>query len=84
MTNAAIAGAVDHLHGLKENVIIGHMIPAGTGMRKYQKVKLSDSVNADLDERMNEILELRRQEKEMESQMSSEMMVPEVSSNDED
>ena len=85
LTNAAIAGARDYLHGLKENVIIGHMIPAGTGMRNYQKIKLSDRSNADLDEKMNEILELRREERERETMMSSEMMVSDVSSSsDED
>jgi DNA-directed RNA polymerase subunit beta' len=42
LTDAAIAGAVDQLHGLKENVAIGHLIPAGTGMRQYKGLKLSD------------------------------------------
>ena len=37
LTDAAIHGKVDHLNGLKENVIIGKLIPAGTGARKYQK-----------------------------------------------
>ena len=36
LTDAAIHGKVDHLNGLKENVIIGKLIPAGTGARKYQ------------------------------------------------
>ena len=40
MTNAAIAGSKDELRGLKENVIIGHLIPAGTGMKKYRNIKL--------------------------------------------
>ena len=40
LTEAAIKGKVDHLIGLKENVIIGKLIPAGTGMRKYRDVKL--------------------------------------------
>ncbi|MCQ2593676.1 MAG: DNA-directed RNA polymerase subunit beta' [Treponemataceae bacterium] len=63
LTNAAIAGSVDALHGLKENVIIGHMIPAGTGIRNYRNVKLFDKDATDLDVRMNEILELRKLEK---------------------
>ena len=42
MTNAAIAGSRDELRGLKENVIIGHLIPAGTGMKVYRDVKLKD------------------------------------------
>ncbi len=41
LTEAAIKGKVDPLIGLKENVIIGKHIPAGTGMRKYRDVKLS-------------------------------------------
>ena len=40
LTEAAINGKVDHLIGLKENVIIGKLIPAGTGMKRYRKVKL--------------------------------------------
>jgi DNA-directed RNA polymerase subunit beta' len=40
LTEAAIQGKVDYLRGLKENVIIGHLIPAGTGMNRYRKLKL--------------------------------------------
>jgi len=35
---AAISGKSDYLYGLKENVIVGHKIPAGTGMRDYDKI----------------------------------------------
>jgi DNA-directed RNA polymerase subunit beta' len=38
LNEAAISGKEDHLLGLKENVIVGHLIPAGTGVRKFQKV----------------------------------------------
>ena len=38
LTDAAIHGRVDHLNGLKENVIIGKLIPAGTGAKKYRNV----------------------------------------------
>ena len=41
LTEAAINGKVDHLIGLKENVIIGKLIPAGTGMKRYRSVKLN-------------------------------------------
>ena len=41
LTEAAIKGKVDPLIGLKENVIIGKLIPAGTGMKRYRNVKLS-------------------------------------------
>ncbi|MCA9173419.1 MAG: DNA-directed RNA polymerase subunit beta' [Planctomycetales bacterium] len=37
LTEAALAGKVDHLVGLKENVILGHLIPAGTGFRTFQE-----------------------------------------------
>ena len=47
LTEAAINGKVDHLIGLKENVIIGKPIPAGTGMKRYRKVKLSTELEAD-------------------------------------
>jgi DNA-directed RNA polymerase subunit beta' len=40
LTEAAIQGKVDFLRGLKENVIIGHLIPAGTGMPGYRKLRL--------------------------------------------
>jgi len=42
LTESAIAGKKDELRGLKENVIIGHLIPAGTGMKKYRNVHLAD------------------------------------------
>ena len=41
LTDAAVKGKVDDLIGLKENVIIGKLIPAGTGMQKYQKIHIS-------------------------------------------
>ena len=69
LTNAAISGATDGLHGIKENVAIGHMIPAGTGIKNYKDIKLFDDSDRDLDAQMNEILEKRRLEAEMESQL---------------
>ena len=41
LTEAAIKGKVDDLEGLKENVIIGKLIPAGTGMEKYKEIKIN-------------------------------------------
>ena len=52
LTEAAIKGKVDHLVGLKENVIIGKHIPAGTGMKKYRDVALNT------DTHMSEMIEL--------------------------
>ena len=69
LTNAAIAGAVDGLHGIKENVAIGHMIPSGTGIKNYKGIKLFDDSDKDLDIQMNEILESRRQQEQMQSQL---------------
>jgi DNA-directed RNA polymerase subunit beta' len=63
LTNAAIAGSTDYLRGLKENIIIGHPIPAGTGMKRYRGVKLFDEEQQDLDLYMQEILEKRKLEK---------------------
>jgi DNA-directed RNA polymerase subunit beta' len=62
LTNAAISGSTDYLRGLKENIIIGHPIPAGTGMRRYRQIKLFDQNQQDLDVYMQEILEKRKLE----------------------
>jgi DNA-directed RNA polymerase subunit beta' len=62
LTNAAIAGSNDALRGLKENVIIGHLIPAGTGMRQYRNVKLYDENSEDLDTIVQNIIEERKRE----------------------
>jgi DNA-directed RNA polymerase subunit beta' len=62
LTNAAIAGSVDNLRGLKENVVIGHPIPAGTGMRAYKNVRLFDDTSEDLDASIKQILENRKAE----------------------
>ena len=45
LTEAAIKGKVDPLIGMKENVIIGKLIPAGTGMKRYRNIKLDSDVN---------------------------------------
>ncbi|UCD15741.1 MAG: DNA-directed RNA polymerase subunit beta' [Candidatus Omnitrophota bacterium] len=40
LTDAATAGKTDELRGLKENVIVGHLVPAGTGLRKYREIEV--------------------------------------------
>ena len=52
LSEAAIRGRVDHLEGLKENVICGHLIPAGTGIKDYQDIVVSrkDDAMAELNE----------------------------------
>ena len=49
LTEAAIRGKVDHLLGLKENVIIGKLIPAGTGMSCYHNVDVEKVNNDDVE-----------------------------------
>jgi DNA-directed RNA polymerase subunit beta' len=73
LTNAAIAGSTDYLRGLKENIIIGHPIPAGTGMKRYRNIKLFDDESQDLDVYMQEILDRRKLE-EIESVESGDIM----------
>src|SRR5689334_23627596 len=53
LTEASIQGAVDHLRGLKENVSVGRLIPAGTGMEYYRNVRLSH----EMEEQANKIQE---------------------------
>ena len=54
LTEAAINAKVDHLIGLKENVIIGKLIPAGTGMKHYRDVKLDTELEMDDEIMMDE------------------------------
>ena len=57
LTDAAINGKVDPLIGLKENVIIGKLIPAGTGMKRYQNVELDTAAAYDeIEESDDEVL----------------------------
>ena len=56
LTDAAIRGKVDHLQGLKENVIVGKLIPAGTGIKAYQNVEY-DLANQFADDEPMEALE---------------------------
>ncbi|HEY0828174.1 MAG TPA: DNA-directed RNA polymerase subunit beta', partial [Bacilli bacterium] len=56
LTDAAIKGKVDKLLGLKENVIIGKLIPAGTGMMRYRNISLADP-KLDMEDDVEEELE---------------------------
>ena len=62
LTNAAIAGSRDVLRGLKENVIIGHLIPAGTGMKRYRSIRVKEDNPIDLGEKVQSIIGARRSE----------------------
>ena len=68
LTDAAIKGKNDKLMGLKENVIIGKLIPAGTGMKRYKNIDLDYGVNAEIMENYT------RQQEELEAQMMAEEM----------
>ena len=67
LTEAAIKGKVDPLIGLKENVIIGKHIPAGTGMRKYRDIKLDTELSLDDDIVLDEDIEEVEIEEELET-----------------
>jgi DNA-directed RNA polymerase subunit beta' len=76
LTEASIQGAVDHLRGLKENVIVGRLIPAGTGMEYYRAIQLAPELEEAAQKVQEEVhaayeeaeraLELMRQEGETE------------------
>ncbi|MEG2044644.1 MAG: DNA-directed RNA polymerase subunit beta', partial [Clostridia bacterium] len=57
LTDAAIKGKIDPLLGLKENVIIGKLIPAGTGLERYRDVDLYDE-NEVVEETEEQVLEM--------------------------
>jgi DNA-directed RNA polymerase subunit beta' len=76
LTEAAINGMVDHLRGLKENVIVGRLIPAGTGMEYYRNIRLAPELEQQAQQVQEEVsrefeeaeraLEMMRQEGEAE------------------
>ena len=63
LTEAAIKGKVDPLIGMKENVIIGKLIPAGTGMKRYRNIRLDSDINED-DELSFDDLDFMEEEEE--------------------
>jgi DNA-directed RNA polymerase subunit beta' len=67
LTEASINGKVDHLRGLKENVIVGRLIPAGTGMEYYRNVRLSPEMEEAASKVQEEVSEaFERAERELE------------------
>jgi DNA-directed RNA polymerase subunit beta' len=60
LTDAAIEGKVDHLLGLKENIIIGKLIPAATGLRRYRTVDIFPAGRAQAEQQAYEALETLR------------------------
>ena len=75
LTNAAIAGSKDELRGLKENVIIGHLIPAGTGMKKYRNIELD---REQLEEIQREVDRLKAERKAMAEEEEDDFDVEDV------
>ena len=66
LTEAAIKGKVDPLIGLKENVLIGKLIPAGTGMKRYRNVKLDCDMKMDDDLEFDEEVDFIEEEETFE------------------
>ena len=65
LTEAAIKGKVDPLIGLKENVIIGKLIPAGTGMNKYKSIKINTEKEAEPEQEEEQTEGLTKEQEEM-------------------
>ncbi|UCG47185.1 MAG: DNA-directed RNA polymerase subunit beta' [Phycisphaerales bacterium] len=59
LTEASLAGKVDELHGLKENVILGHLIPAGTAFKPHLEMRVKHLVEAPLPKEFEEMREVR-------------------------
>ncbi len=78
LTEAAINGKIDHLIGLKENVIIGKPIPAGTGMKRYRKVKLDTELIAEEEIVLSEDDELTAEEPDENSAINEDNVAEEV------
>jgi DNA-directed RNA polymerase subunit beta' len=80
LTDAAIKGKNDTLQGLKENVIIGKLIPVGTGMKKYRSIELDYGVNTALIEAYKEM----QREMDMEAELEEDLddIVPAMGTGD--
>ena len=78
LTEAAINGKIDHLIGLKENVIIGKPIPAGTGMKRYRKVKLDTELIAEEEIVLSEDDDLTAEEPDENSAINEDNVAEEV------
>jgi hypothetical protein len=67
LTEASLAGKVDRLAGLKENVILGHLIPAGTAFKPYLEMKVKHLVEAPLPKVFEEVKEAKLEEAKAEA-----------------
>ena len=80
LTDAAIKGKTDRLMGLKENVIIGKLIPAGTGMKIYRGINIDYGVNAELMEKYN----VKEAEKEAARSVAAEFEAQDMDDDEDD
>jgi DNA-directed RNA polymerase subunit beta' len=55
LANASIQAKIDRLVGLKENIVMGHLIPAGTGLKKYRNVNLTNETEVSVDVKEEEL-----------------------------
>lgn len=62
LTGASLSGRVDKLAGLKENVILGHLVPAGTAFKPYLKIKVKHLAEAPLPKEFTEVKEAKEKE----------------------
>ena len=77
LTEAAIKGKVDPLIGLKENVLIGKLIPAGTGMKRYRNVRLNTDARIAAEKAAEEAARLAKEQMESELSEAEEILVSE-------
>ncbi len=81
LTEASLRGAMDYLIGLKENVLLGHLIPAGTGFKAYQAIRpklLGLPAGGDVDEEVRMIAEAARAAEALGADRSEALGVPKV------
>ncbi len=84
LTEAAIKGKVDKLIGLKENVIIGKLIPAGTGMKRYSEIQLDTGIQEEEPEELEEIPEDEEKLIDMDEELLDEELIEEEAVLDEE
>ena len=78
LTDAAIKGKNDKLIGLKENIMIGKLIPAGTGMKRYKNIELDYGVNAEIMENFEREQELAAMAEQKEEETVIEDVIVEA------
>ncbi len=81
LTEASLRGAIDELVGLKENVLLGHLIPAGTGFRAYQAIRvkpLAEPMDGDEDGDARMIAEAAREAEAVGANRHVQLGVPQV------